>query len=927
MACKKIKSYSKVLGVSVAFFAGFLANPSFSFTLGDIRLESALNEPLIASIELLELDGLSESQVIVSLGSPADFERVGVESLPLLNRLQFDVEILSSSEGLVHITSSELVVEPYLNFVLNVRWPAGRIIREYTVLLDLPTFSSSQAPAPSPTQLSATSQQEPAPAPRPAAPAPEPVPIADPIEQIIATPEPVQEASPAEPAPVIAEEAPVAPAPALRPEPEPEMENSSPETVVIQTGDSLWNIALATRPDSSVSIQQMMIAIQRTNSNSDAFIAGNINGIRAGRVLRIPSREEIFEIGQDQALSQVSMQNRQFSGSAQPLAVNNTRTDLNSEGRDELSLVTELDSDTESEQVSSLNQTIRTLENELSLSEENLDRARLENEELVSRLEDMEEEIAILENIIAIEAERMAELQNQIATQAEAAESTAAALSEAEVPSAVQSNDLSGNESSVSTVSSVSGGSNEGIVEKLLGSTIGLIAALVVLLGVIVGFLIIRNRNAVKDHAELDSGIDDITPSDFESGFSSSETENSDDSLESDFGDKDDDISSELSSLDEEFDLGIDDDAEKELEEDSNEETNEETNEEIEEETLNEFVESDSKDSEESFDFEEDEASDDEDLDPLYDEEDDEEDEDEGDDEEEEDLEETENLGFFASLFARFRKNKDQEDEEDEDHDEEDELDLGDDEEIEEDIEDIDEGEDSSDEEELAASTLADSTDSTESTDNTDNTDDSDLTEDLISFDDEDLESSDEEDEDEAEEASDLESFEFTPAVEPVATIDPTDEVTGDDKESEELETVSFDDISLEPSDTEPGDSVIELDSQTDELGEIEFIDSDDDEVIEIVESPEDSGRENESSPSLGSLGLADSFLTDDSDEDEIEVITDQDEVATKLDLAVAYHAMEDLEGAKEILDEVIAEGSEEQVAEARKMLYEWGAS
>ncbi len=67
--------------------------------------------------------------------------------------------------------------------------------------------------------------------------------------------------------------------------------------------------------------------------------------------------------------------------------------------------------------------------------------------------------------------------------------------------------------------------------------------------------------------------------------------------------------------------------------------------------------------------------------------------------------------------------------------------------------------------------------------------------------------------------------------------------------------------------------------------------------------------------------------MDDDSDEEELEMITDQDEVSTKLDLAVAYQAMEDLDGAREILQEVIAEGNEEQVAEAKRLLEEWGDS
>jgi len=100
---------------------------------------------------------------------------------------------------------------------------------------------------------------------------------------------------------------------------------------------------------------------------------------------------------------------------------------------------------------------------------------------------------------------------------------------------------------------------------------------------------------------------------------------------------------------------------------------------------------------------------------------------------------------------------------------------------------------------------------------------------------------------------------------------------------------------------------------------EIEFLDEDESESTDAIAIKEPS--------SLGNLGLDDAIAFDESDEDELEVITDQDEVSTKLDLAVAFHAMDDMEGAKEILEEVIAEGNETQIAEAKKLLNEWGVS
>ncbi len=467
LVCKRNKC-RKFLCIFLSVFVVLLSDFSLAFTLGDIRLDSAQNEPLDAEIELLELDGLDESQIIVTLGSEADFDRVGVEPLPLLNELEFDIDVLSSSDGLIRITSSEAIVEPYLNFVLNVRWPSGRVIRKYTVLLDLPTFTANPAPASAPTPARSTPT-----APAPTAPAPRVVP--EPVEERAEVSEPAAEQT------VMAE---------------PDV-----ETVVIQNGDSLWNIALATRPGNDVSVQQMMLAIQRANANSDAFIRNNINGIRAGRVLRIPSQQEINAITQEQAVTQVALQNQQFSNNAQPLAVNNSQNGAPAT-RDQLSIVNNTAEEDQSTEIADLNATIANLENELALSEENLDRALLENAELNSRLNDLEEEIAILENIIAIEGQRMAELQDELKAQAEAAD----VLAVSSVPDTAPPTPETTPAPQAPAPEPAQPTGIMAQISALLGSSIGMIGALVVLLALVVGFLIARNRSAAdEENDEFDT--------------------------------------------------------------------------------------------------------------------------------------------------------------------------------------------------------------------------------------------------------------------------------------------------------------------------------------------------------------------------------------------------------------------------------------
>lgn len=925
MLAKKLKNCRKFFSIHACLLAGLFANQGLAFTLGDIRLESALNEPLRANIELLELNGLNEAQILVNLGSEADFERVGVDPLPLLNDLEFDVVVLSSAEGLVRITTSEAIVEPYLNFVLNVRWPSGRVIREYTVLLDLPTFSSSPIPTP---------------APAPAITRPTPIPQAEPAPRNSVPPAPIAQPTPA---PQPAQEVVTEPTPAPAPRSEPAT-NRAPETVVIQTGDSLWNIALATRPGNDVSVQQMMLAIQRANSNSDAFIANNINGIRAGRVLRIPSRQEINAIGQEQAINQVAVQNQQFNINAQPLALNNSQGPVAGTSRDELSIIAGTNAEnTDRTQISGLNETIRNLENELALSDENLDRALLENEELRSRLGDLEEEIGILENIIAIENQRMAELQAELAARQEAESAGVLATASAEP--------VTSSENTANTVVNPTPQAAEtGIVDQIRGflsSTIGMITGLVLILALVVGFLITRNRMNGRDEDDFDAMLEEEDAgSDFEldsaeeaalfnevveddadtdtlddaEAFGSEDGTDDSDTSTNDTSDSEQD--EELFSDDEEDDSYIDDedakpgflaglfakfsrkknqsDSDEEAEDFEDAEDYEEENDEpgFYDESDTETDDSESADEDEVMsiaDVETDEESDEDfnikDFDP--------------DDDIDEDLDTDEAVDIEDEIEEKSAENADVSNDEHRKDPTEAALAPSDVEEIsfEGDFADTDDSEESIEFEDLTIpDEIADENSDSSSAEK-------EKVEDVFEFKlDDEIEQNDKPDEVDEIDSKDVESFEFSIADESDSAKPAEEEIKS--KQNTEIETLDFGDFAITPAESDDNE----------DSNEIEFIEEEKS-SSELADVTENKG----SKSNLRKLGLDEAFATDESDEDELDVITDQDEVSTKLDLAVAYQAMDDLDGAREILDEVIAEGNEEQIAEAQRLLSKWG--
>ena len=170
-----------------SFFFGlvfFIPGPLLSLGLGDIEVDSALNQPLRADIYLISARPEELEEMRVEL-APADvFDRVGVPRPYFLTQLKF--EPVSTSDGRT-VTSKDPVREPFLTFLVEVSWPKGRLLREYTVLLDPPEFAQEQAP-----QVAAPAIAE-----------PEPVVEKVPVPQATVT---AEEKTPAEPEEVVQEE-------------------------------------------------------------------------------------------------------------------------------------------------------------------------------------------------------------------------------------------------------------------------------------------------------------------------------------------------------------------------------------------------------------------------------------------------------------------------------------------------------------------------------------------------------------------------------------------------------------------------------------------------------------------------------------------------------------------------------------------------
>src|SRR5437773_3220280 len=292
--------------------AFWLASPMVHAAgLGQLSVISPLGQPLNAEIEIVSLQPGEEEGLVARLASPDAFRAAGIDFNPALATARFAIE-RRGGRPLLRVRTTQPVNDPFLEILVELQWATGRLVREYTVLLDPPEYRGPQAIAAAPAaRATPAAAPEPKLAEAPAAqPAPEPAraPAPPPLE---ARPLPSVPARAAEPAPAPAAEAQVekpaaaeaekpAAAEAEKPAAEPVGEPAAAEEgkVAVKKGDTLSEIARQNLPRGA-NLNQMLIAIYR--ANEDAFIRKNVNLLRAGRILDIPGAEAVSAIDPEEA--------------------------------------------------------------------------------------------------------------------------------------------------------------------------------------------------------------------------------------------------------------------------------------------------------------------------------------------------------------------------------------------------------------------------------------------------------------------------------------------------------------------------------------------------------------------------------------------------------------------------------------------------
>jgi pilus assembly protein FimV len=272
---------------------GLSGTAAHALSLGRLTVQSALGEPLRAEIDIPGITAEEAASLKAGPALPDAFVAAGLDYNPAMSGLQATLQRRADGRAYLRLTSSRTINEPFIDLILEATWSQGRIVRDYTMLLDppalrkaptAPTLAQSATP---PVVTNLPSKTAPTPAaseaPKTLAPA------------VAAKPSTTRPAASAPKAPTATDE------------------------VTVKRGDTAGRIANSLRP-AGVSLDQMLVAMLR--ANPDAFINDNLNRIKAGAVLNIPTSDAAQSVSPAEASKLVVAQSKDFNDFRRNLAAN-----------------------------------------------------------------------------------------------------------------------------------------------------------------------------------------------------------------------------------------------------------------------------------------------------------------------------------------------------------------------------------------------------------------------------------------------------------------------------------------------------------------------------------------------------------------------------------------------------------------------------
>ncbi|GAA0888396.1 hypothetical protein GCM10009121_12770 [Rhodanobacter soli] len=373
--------------------------------LGQIQVKSALGQPLLAEIPLHPDSPAELQNLTVQLASSEEFARAGIVGGRTTVPLHFSVAGAGAGHPVIRITSSTPVDDPFLDLLIEVNGKAGKSVREYAILLDPPNAPAAAAVAAAPAPAPIQSQ----PAQRPKAPAA---------------------------APVAARPKPAAPAPAPVPKPAAAVVSNG-QYGPVERGQTLSGIARSVAP-TGADVQQVMLALQQ--ANPDAFYRDNINALKSGAVLRVPTSAEAQAMTIAAAVAEVRRQNSDWRAGVpgKPTVVADAATRASSSSApvsapdtgDRLALVPAKEGTSAGTRGSGAgDKASASLRQDLLRTQESLVSLQQQSTDLKTRLKDLADINNKNERLLSLKDNEIAELQAKLAAARKAAGMPPAAAS------------------------------------------------------------------------------------------------------------------------------------------------------------------------------------------------------------------------------------------------------------------------------------------------------------------------------------------------------------------------------------------------------------------------------------------------------------------------------------------------------------------
>lgn len=360
-----------------------------ALSLGNIESKSSLNQPFRGKISLLQTNSADVKNLRIKVAPIEVFNRVGIDRPAFLNNIRFRTS-MENGQAVILVTSDQAINEPFLNFLLEVSWPNGQLLKEYTVLLDPPVLlrpdtaiaSNNAGVRAEPTAQGVITRT------------PQVAPQLLPDQGLTQLQRQAQQVLQNQPAQDVVT-APV---------------SSSSKSYRVRKGDNLSNIA-SRLGYSGVLSEQMMVAL--FEKNRLAFSNGNMNNLKAGAIITRPSLEEVRNLTVQAAKSQVAAQAKAWKArrAAVQLASNKSSKPTSTANSARVEILGKTDSSTAS---SSNGNAVAGLNQELALLNESLTTKQQENADLTSRISELESILRKKNRLISLKNDQLADIQSSI---------------------------------------------------------------------------------------------------------------------------------------------------------------------------------------------------------------------------------------------------------------------------------------------------------------------------------------------------------------------------------------------------------------------------------------------------------------------------------------------------------------------------------